>query len=137
MRPVKAEASLQQTLEGIDQAVHDAEAIVARGKQSWDRDRMHRLAGETVVGRLGELAGRLPESVTSQTSEVPWKQVKGIRIVVHHAFHRVDHDLLWETLRRDVPSVGRSLRLWRERERPGADSTIARDPLAGSRVLGG
>jgi uncharacterized protein with HEPN domain len=34
------------------------------------------------------------------------------RIIVDHVYHRVDYDLLWNTLERDVPQLGTTLREW-------------------------
>jgi hypothetical protein len=34
------------------------------------------------------------------------------RIIVDHVYHRVDYDLLWNTLERDVPQLGAKLREW-------------------------
>ena len=36
---------------------------------------------------------------------VPWDDVIANRIIVDHVYHRVDYDLLWNTLERDVPRL--------------------------------
>jgi hypothetical protein len=41
------------------------------GKERRVTERPLRLAGEAVIGRLGDIATKLPEEVTEATSEIP------------------------------------------------------------------
>jgi hypothetical protein len=43
-----------------------------------------------VIGRLGDIATKLPEEITEATPDVPWRQVKGMRIIAAHAYHCID-----------------------------------------------
>ncbi len=136
--------SLDDHLGDLAEAVDAAAEIVALGKERWDAERPLRLAGEAVVGRLGDVATQLPERVLVGTSEVPWTEVKGIRIVVDHAAHRIDHERVWRTLSHDVPQLGRAVGRWVERhhardvvpalarERDGGRSHGGRSPGSGS-----
>ena len=40
-------------------------------KLRWDTERPLRLAGEAVIGRLGDIATKLPDEVTKATPEIP------------------------------------------------------------------
>lgn len=52
------------------------------------------------------------ESATRRQSD----DVIANRIIVDHVYHRVDYQLLWNTLKRDVPALGAALEAWaRER----------------------
>jgi uncharacterized protein with HEPN domain len=55
----------------------------------------------------------LPDEVKVALPEIPWDDIRDIRILVDHIYHRVDHDALWETLVKDVPSLRERLRRWR------------------------
>jgi uncharacterized protein with HEPN domain len=105
---------LEQVLADIEDAGDAAREIVARGRDSWDDDRLLRFAGEAVVGRLADAATRLPDEVKRAMPDVPWDDIRDIRIVVDHIYHRVDHDALWETLATDVPRLVRRLRRWKK-----------------------
>jgi uncharacterized protein with HEPN domain len=37
--------------------------------------------------------------------EIPWPKVKGLRIVVDRAYHRVNVQSLWETMSVSVPEL--------------------------------
>jgi uncharacterized protein with HEPN domain len=38
-----------------------------------------------VVGRIGDIATKLPGELVAGTSELPWAEIQGMRIVVDHA----------------------------------------------------
>ena len=44
------------------EAVDAAAELVNLGKQRWDSERLLRLAGEAVIGRLGDIATKLPDA---------------------------------------------------------------------------
>jgi uncharacterized protein with HEPN domain len=96
----------------LDSADAGAE-LVGRGRAAFDQDRLLRLASEAVVGRIGEAARKLlAEFGEDLPPDIPWSDVVGARIVVDHAYHRVDYDVLWSTLERDVPAMAASLARW-------------------------
>jgi uncharacterized protein with HEPN domain len=35
-----------------------------------------------------------------------------MRIIAAHAYHRIDYDEVWVTLRDDVPKLGRAIERW-------------------------
>ncbi len=41
--------------------------------------------------------------------EVPWKELSAVRVVLAHAYHRVDLDLLWGIAVDDLPRVAEVL----------------------------
>jgi uncharacterized protein with HEPN domain len=101
-------------LADLAEAVDAAAELVDLGKERWDAERLLRLAGEAVIGRLGDVATKLPDEVTQATPEIPWREVKGMRIIAAHAYHRIDYETVWVTLRDDVPRIGQAIRRWRQ-----------------------
>ena len=106
-RPVEA------VLDDIEDAAGAATELVRRGRAAWDGDRLLRLAGEAVIGRLADAANRLPDEVKDAVPEIAWDDIRDIRILVDHIYHRVDYDALWQTLSTDVPDLLERLRHWR------------------------
>ena len=92
----------------------DAAAELETWKERWDTERPLRLAGEAVIGRLGDIATKLPDEVIKSTPEIPWREVKGMRIIAAHAYHRIDYEEVWVTLRDDVPRMDRAIKHWRQ-----------------------
>lgn len=37
--------------------------------------------------------------------DLPWKEIIGFRIVVDHAYHRLDYGRVWNTLCDDIPRL--------------------------------
>ncbi len=97
----------------IELAAEAAAELIARGKSAWDEDRLLRLAGEAVIGRIADAANRLPEDLKTTLADVPWDDVRDIRILVDHIYHRIDYGALWQTLEQDVPHLLQRLREWR------------------------
>ena len=63
-------------LADLVEAADAAAELVGLGKKRWDTERPLRLAGEAVIGRLGDIATKLPDEVIEATPEIPWQQVK-------------------------------------------------------------
>ena len=67
-------------LADLAEAADAAAELVSLGKKRWDTERPLRLAGEAVIGRLGDIATKLPDEVIEAMPEIPWRQVRGMRI---------------------------------------------------------
>jgi len=52
---------LEAVLDEIEDAAGAAAELVGRGREAWDEDRLLRLAGEAVIGRIADAANRLPD----------------------------------------------------------------------------
>ncbi|MGO9161962.1 MAG: DUF86 domain-containing protein [Streptosporangiaceae bacterium] len=105
---------LDDLLADLAEAADAAAELVGFGKERWDAERPLRLAGEAVIGRLGDIATKLPDEVIEATPEIPWREVKGMRIIAAHAYHRIDYDEVWVTLRDDVPNMNKAIGRWRQ-----------------------
>jgi len=106
--------AVDDLLADLAEAIDAAAELVSLGKQRWDSERPLRLAGEAVIGRLGDIATKLPDDVTKAMPEIPWREVKGMRIIAAHAYHRIDYNEVWVTLRDDVPRMADAIRRWRQ-----------------------
>jgi uncharacterized protein with HEPN domain len=100
-------------LADLAEAVDAAAEIVQLGKKRWDSERPLRLAGEAIISRVGDIATKLPDEVIDATPEIPWRQVKGMRIIAAHAYHRIDYEEVWVTLRDDIPRLDEAMKRWR------------------------
>ena len=115
MTPTKRR--LEELLADLTEAADAAAELVGLGKRRWDNERPLRLAGEAVVGRIGDIATKLPDFLVSATGQLPWAEIKGMRIVVDHAYHSIDYERVWRTLRDDVPALKDTIDRWVEHEK--------------------
>ncbi len=56
---------------------------------------------------IGEAASQIPASVRSRYLDVPWSEMIGMRNKVIHEYFGVDLDVVWQTVRRDLPPLRR------------------------------
>ncbi len=52
---------------------------------------------------IGEAASHVPNEVQKQNSDIPWKEIKGIRNLLAHEYFGVDNEIIWKTITQDLP----------------------------------
>jgi uncharacterized protein with HEPN domain len=74
---------------------------------------------------MGEAAKRVPAEVRQRHPAIPWREMAGIRDVVIHEYDRVDLEVVWKTVRSDLPAsepeVRRAFEI--ERQSEGEEAT--------------
>ncbi|MGH2659371.1 MAG: HepT-like ribonuclease domain-containing protein [Actinomycetota bacterium] len=85
---------------------------------------MLRLAGEALMGRIADLAGRLPNEVKRAVGDVTWDDIRDVRTLVDHIYHRIDYDALWKTLEEDVPVLLERLHEWTRAQRSASFKSL-------------
>lgn len=63
------------------------------------------MAFERAMEIMGEAVKRLPEDLRSRHPQVPWRQIAGMRDRLSHGYDSVDHQLLYNAVRDDVPQL--------------------------------
>ncbi|MEI6724629.1 MAG: DUF86 domain-containing protein [Actinomycetes bacterium] len=58
---------------------------------------------------IGESTRWIPEPIKDAHREVPWRTLRGMRNVVVHEYFGVDSEILWETVRTDLPPLAPTL----------------------------
>ena len=54
---------------------------------------------------IGEAARHVPGEVQAQYPEVPWADMIGMRNIVTHGYFGVDNEVIWRTVRDDLPPL--------------------------------
>lgn len=93
----------------------DAVEIVGLGRERFDADGLLRRAAKNVIAELGETVKRLPSQFTDARPDTSWSSIAGMRDRTIHGYQHVDWDILWSTLRNDLPGLRAAL----ERDLPG------------------
>lgn len=87
---------------------HAAEAIaITKGRKRDDlaTDRLLELALVRLMEIIGEAAGRISPDTRAKMPYIPWSDVVAMRNRLIHGYDSVDHDILWDTIRYDLPSL--------------------------------
>ena len=66
-------------------------------------DLMRRLALERALELLGEAARRVSEAAKDEHPEIDWRGLIGQRNVLAHDYGEIDHRLLYDNARRNIP----------------------------------
>ncbi len=54
---------------------------------------------------IGEAASKISDDYKSNHSEIPWKQIVGMRNHLIHVYFDVDYQTLWQTVKSDIPDL--------------------------------
>jgi uncharacterized protein with HEPN domain len=87
----------------LDYARKAVEAIRGRSRADLDHDAILGAALERFVEIVGEAANRVQDERKRAMSDVPWKQIAGMRNRLIHGYIAVDLDILWNVVHDDLP----------------------------------
>lgn len=52
--------------------------------------------------QIGELAGKLSDEYRQSTTEMPWRQIRGLRNIVAHSYGEVDFEMIFSIAHDDI-----------------------------------
>jgi len=58
---------------------------------------------------IGEAAANVPQEIQDLYVDIPWYQMKGMRNILIHEYFGVDNDVLWNTIKKDLPVLKEKL----------------------------
>lgn len=81
-----------------------AQDIVQRGADAYATDVLLQEAGDSLMMKLGEAAGRLARADVEPPDQVTWADAIANRNWLIHQYDQIDRRLTWVTLSRDFAS---------------------------------
>lgn len=58
-----------------------------------------------VIIQIGEYVSRLSDEFRNEYSLIPWNEIKSMRNLHAHNYESVMHDIVWVTMKRDIPEL--------------------------------
>lgn len=66
-----------------------------------------------MLGRIGDAAKKLHAAFGDDLPpQIPWSDIIGLRVIVDHAYHKIDYGIVWSTLEHDVPALRQAVVAW-------------------------
>ncbi|WP_431841649.1 HAD-IA family hydrolase [Calidifontibacter indicus] len=93
----------------VDGWLARAEEIVTRGKDAYMDDAMLQEAGDSLMMKIGEAAGRLDRMGTAPPDGVRWNDAIANRNFLIHQYDAIDREISWATLSADLAGWRRAL----------------------------
>jgi len=64
-----------------------------------------RKAVEKTLEIIGEAAKRIPKEFRETHSEIPWREMAGLRDVMIHDYGNIDYIILWNVIKFEIPAL--------------------------------
>lgn len=100
---MRDEDRVERWIAGLISTLDQAAELVARGEEEYRRDPALPLAFEALSNRVGELAKRLVAAAPERFASAVFRQAARNRDFVAHHYDRIDHAILWRTVRDGFP----------------------------------
>ncbi|MBI2860095.1 MAG: DUF86 domain-containing protein [Chloroflexi bacterium] len=101
-------------LQDVLDSINDIESFTdGMGSKAFKRDRKTILAVIRCIEVMGEAANKVPMFIKQEHPEVPWKALVEMRNRMIHEYFGVDTEILWQTVKEDIPPLKPLIRqLW-------------------------
>ena len=101
-----------------DYATEAVELLGQRTVEKLKGDRVLQLALVRLIEVIGEAASKVPADFRQRFPNVPWREAVAMRNLLIHGYDIIEHQILWETIRSNLPPLVDHLQdILAERER--------------------
>jgi uncharacterized protein with HEPN domain len=99
----------KERLRDMLEAIENIERYATQGKKAFERDE---LIQNWIVRHLQiicEAARVMPKNLMEKTPDIPWSKMIGMRNILVHDYFRIDTEIVWQVVERDLPDLKRLL----------------------------
>jgi uncharacterized protein with HEPN domain len=97
---------IQHMIEGVEEALSFSSDVT---ENDFFKNRMLILSVIKDIEIIGEAASKISEETKSQFMQIPWKDIVGMRNRLIHGYFDVDINLVWNTIKYNLPSLLKNL----------------------------
>lgn len=94
----------------LDAAQQTLAFMKGRSREDLDSDAMLMLAVVRLVEIIGEAAHNTSKDIQFASPNIPWRQIKGIRNRLAHAYFDVDLNVIWDVIENDLEPLVQNLK---------------------------
>lgn len=78
--------------------------------EEFQASRLHQLAVVKAVETVGEAASKISDETQQAHPEIPWPSIIGMRNRLVHGYGSIRLDVVWRTVKEDIPALATQLR---------------------------
>jgi uncharacterized protein with HEPN domain len=93
-----------EAIEGVRAAVGDM------GLEAYGASWTTRRAAERAIEIMSEASCHLPEPLKASEADVPWREIASIGNVLRHAYHRIDDEVIYVIVTRQLGPLEAAVR---------------------------
>lgn len=98
-------------LRDIDQAIEDVISFIKDMTfTEFEQDKRTIYATVRAIQIIGEAVKKVPQSIKDDYSYIPWQDIAGIRDKVTHQYFAIKLNVIWETVKNDLPILQESIK---------------------------
>jgi len=98
-------------LDDIINAITKAEQFIGKMSfEDFEKDEKTIFAVVRALEILGEAAKKLPASLKNKYPKIPWREISGMRNKLIHEYFGVNLRVVWDTVKKDIPTIKPFLR---------------------------
>lgn len=85
--------------------IEDTKTHFGNNYEKFDENRIYQNAILTPITQIGELVKRIPDEFRNKYTEIPWKNIAGMRDIVVHNYETIDKVILWNVADKEVKKI--------------------------------
>jgi len=89
----------------LDAANEAIELAAGKSRDEIENERLLNLSLVRLIEIVGEAADHVSAEFCLKHSSIPWKEIIGMRHRLIHGYDNIDYDLLYQTIREDLPAL--------------------------------
>jgi uncharacterized protein with HEPN domain len=89
----------------ILEAITQIEVERRKGKAAFDENPLIQVWMVHHLMIIGEAVRSIDPAVRQQYPRIPWRQMAGMRNILVHDYFRINRQIVWETVEKDIPPL--------------------------------
>ena len=85
------------------------EFAAGKTRMNLEKDRLHMRAIIKSIEIIGEAASKVTETFRDENNDIPWNDIINMRNRLIHAYFDVNLDIVWQTVKTDLPDLIKDL----------------------------
>lgn len=85
--------------------IEDTEEHFGNDYEKFEENTIYQNAILTPVTQIGELVKRLPDDFRKEHTEIPWRNIAGMRDIVVHNYDTIDKVILWNVADKEIEKI--------------------------------